>query len=156
MVYPSLLSELTTLLWVKDVQYAISTTIQRHNLVTGWDAASRSQGAQGTLVALPSPRSWCPMPSRTPKPGGRNTPTGHASPWPGSATPSKPDSLDRNRRSQARGAHLLAQARLRPNRALLRHAYVLAACNLHVVLDGFPLPFALPSEEEFRALIGER
>jgi hypothetical protein len=98
-----------------------------------------------------------PYAFRTPKPGGRNTPTGHARPWPGSATPSKPDSLDRNRRSQAHSAPaiLLAPARPRPNRALLPQAYVLAACNLHV-LDGFPLPFALPSEEEFRALIGRR
>jgi hypothetical protein len=133
-------------------------SIQRHNLVTGWDAASRRQGTQGTLVHLAQSPIMVPYAFRTPKPGGRNTPAGHARPWPGSATPSKPDSLDRNRRSQARGAPaiLLAQARLRPNRALLRQAYVFAACNLHFVLDGFPLPFALPSEEEFRALIGER
>ena len=36
---------------------------------------------------------------------------------------------------------------------LLWHAYVLAACNLHVLLPGYPLP-PLPTEEEFRELIG--
>ena len=33
------------------------------------------------------------------------------------------------------------------------HAYVLAACNLHVLLPGYPLP-PLPTKEEFRELIG--
>jgi len=36
---------------------------------------------------------------------------------------------------------------------LLWHAYVLAACNLHVLLPGYTLP-PLPTEEEFRELIG--
>ena len=42
-----------------------------------------------------------------------------------------------------------------PTASLLRHAYVLAACNLHVLLDCYPLSPAPPSEEEFRALIGQ-
>ena len=33
------------------------------------------------------------------------------------------------------------------------HGNVLAACNLHVLLPGYPLP-PLPTEEEFRELIG--
>jgi hypothetical protein len=36
---------------------------------------------------------------------------------------------------------------------LLWHAYVLAACNLHVLLLGFCLP-ELPAEDQFRGLIG--
>jgi hypothetical protein len=36
---------------------------------------------------------------------------------------------------------------------VLWRAYVLAACNLHVLLPGKTLP-PLPTEEEFRELIG--
>jgi hypothetical protein len=38
---------------------------------------------------------------------------------------------------------------------LLWHGYVVAACNLHVILDDFELPAKLPTEDEFRALIGQ-
>src|ERR1700722_19208571 len=58
----AILSELTTLLWVKDVRYAISTSIQRHNLMTGWDSASRRQGAQGKPMHIARARSKCTMP----------------------------------------------------------------------------------------------
>jgi len=37
---------------------------------------------------------------------------------------------------------------------LLWHGYVLAACNLHVLLPDFKLP-SLPAEDEFRELIGQ-
>jgi hypothetical protein len=37
---------------------------------------------------------------------------------------------------------------------LLWHAYVLAACNLHVLLPGFTLPQPRPAEDEFRDLVG--
>ena len=36
---------------------------------------------------------------------------------------------------------------------LLWHSFVLAACNLHVLLPDFKLP-PLPAEKEFRDLIG--
>jgi hypothetical protein len=39
---------------------------------------------------------------------------------------------------------------------LLWHGYVLAACNLHVILDDFPLPDRLPTVDTFRRLIGDR
>jgi hypothetical protein len=53
--------------------------------------------------------------------------------------------------AQANGHGVLIAA---PSR--IRQDCVFAACNLYVVLGSFPLPLALPSEEEFRALIGER
>jgi predicted acylesterase/phospholipase RssA len=37
---------------------------------------------------------------------------------------------------------------------LLWHSYVLAACNLHVLLPGFTLPPHMPSEDGFRDLVG--
>jgi hypothetical protein len=41
-----------------------------------------------------------------------------------------------------------------PTARLLWHAYVLAACNLHVLLPGFTLPQPMPAEDEFRDLVG--
>ncbi len=37
-----------------------------------------------------------------------------------------------------------------------RHAYVLAASNLHVLLDDYPLPTPRPAQDDFRSLIGDR
>jgi len=46
-------NELNTVLRVKDVQYAVSTSRRRHQLVTGWEAAASSgRGVLGALVHI--------------------------------------------------------------------------------------------------------
>jgi hypothetical protein len=151
-------NELTTLARVKDVQYAISTSTRRHNLVTGWNAAaSTGQGTQGTLVHIA--QSPFEVPDAFRHAGTR---------WP-QRTKRAQDALawlgdtEQNRTTWTAivtGSRAVPTVlrRLGPEQTarLLRHAYVLAACNLHVLLEGFALPPAPPSEEEFRALIGER
>jgi predicted acylesterase/phospholipase RssA len=151
-------SELTTLLRVKDVQYAISTSTRRHNLVTGWDAAATTgQGTVGTLVSIAQspfevPDAFLHAGSRWPQRAERacealawlgDTEQGRAA-WAATAAASR--------------AVPTVLRKLGPDQTarLLWHAYVLAACNLHVLLDGFPLPSALPSEEEFHVLVGGR
>jgi len=151
-------SELTTLLRVKDVQYAISTSTRRHNLVTAWEAAaSTGRGIQGTLVSIAQspfevPDAFCPAGAPWPQ---RSERARQALAWLGDT--------EQNRAAWAATAAASRSVptvlrKLGPDSTarLLRHAYVLAACNLHVLLDGFALPSAPPSEEEFRALIGER
>jgi predicted acylesterase/phospholipase RssA len=152
------LSELTTLLRVKDVQYAMSTSTRRHNLVTGWDAAaSTGQGTQGALLHIAQspfevPDAFHHAGSRWPQ---RSERAREALAWLGDT--------DQNRTAWAATAAASRSVptvlrKLGPDQTarLLRHAYVLAACNLHVLLDGFPLPPAPPSDEDFRALIGQR
>jgi predicted acylesterase/phospholipase RssA len=151
-------SELTTLLRVKDVQYAISTSTRRHDLVADWDAAARTgQGTQGALVHIA--QSPFEVPDAFRQAGAR---------WPERSERAR-EALDwlgdteQNRTAWAATAAASRSVptvlrRLGPEQTarLLRHAYVLAACNLHVLLDGFPLPPAPPGEEDFRALIEER
>jgi predicted acylesterase/phospholipase RssA len=153
-----ILSELTTLLRVKDIQYAISTSTRRHNLVTVWDAAaSAGQGTEGALVHIAqSPfevaDAFCQPGSRWPQ---RSERARDALAWLGDTGPNRMAWTAAAEYSRAVPTVL---RKLGPEQTvrLLRHAYILAACNLHVLLEGFALPPVLPSEEEFRALIGER
>jgi len=152
------LSELTTLLRVKDVQYAVSTANRRNSLVRTWNAAaSKGQGPQGALLHIAqSPfdvaDAYHHADTRWPR---RSERAREALAWLGDT--------EQNRTAWAATAAASRSVptvlgKLGPDRTafLLWHAYVLAACNLHVLLDDFPLPPALPSSDEFRALIGER
>ena len=147
-------NELSTLGRVKDVQYAVSTSTRRHDLVAGWDAAAQAgHGVTGALMQIA--RSPFEVPDafagddRVPD---RSARAREAIAWLGDS--------DANR---AAWATVAEQSRTLPTvlrklgpgdtTRLLWHSYVLAACNLHVLLPGFTLP-PLPTEEEFRELIG--
>jgi predicted acylesterase/phospholipase RssA len=149
--------ELTTLLRVKDVQYAVSTSTRRHNLVADWDAAaSTGQGTQGTLVSIAQspfevPDAFCRADARWPHRAERAR---QALAWLGDTQQNRAAWAATTAASRAVPT-VLRKLGPGPTASLLRHAYVLAACNLHVLLDGYPLPPAPPSEEEFRALIGK-
>ena len=96
-------NEVSTLGRVKDVQYAVSTSSRRHDLVNDWETAARDgHGVTGALVQIAQ------------------------SPF------EVPDAFAQDDRWPDRAAR---------------------ACNLHVLLPGCPLP-PLPTEEEFRELIG--
>jgi predicted acylesterase/phospholipase RssA len=149
--------ELTSLARVKDVQYAVSTSTRRHYLIAGWDAAATAgSGTQGALVHIAqSPfeviDAYRHADARWPQ---RSQRARQALEWLGDTA-----------ESRARWAQVAASnanvptvlRKLGPDATarLLWHSYVLAACNLHVILDGFPLPPQPPAEQEFRTLIGE-
>ncbi len=148
-------NELTTLARVKDIQYAVSTSGRRHELVTGWDAAARSgQGIQGALVHIA--QSPFEVPDAF----------ANASRWPQRSTRARETlawlgDTEQNRRAWAEVAQqnrtvptVLRKLGPDPTARLLWHAYVLAACNLHVLLEDFPLPAQLPAMDRFRSLIG--
>ena len=147
-------NELSTLGRVKDVQYAVSTSTRRHDLVNAWETAARAgHGVIGALVQIAQSPFEVPdafaQDDRLPDRAGRAR---EAIAWLGGG--------DANR---AAWAAVAEESRTLPTvlrklgpdatARLLWHAYVLAACNLHVLLPGYPLP-PLPTEEEFRELIG--
>lgn len=149
------LNELAALSRVKDVQYAVSTSTRRHDLVSAWDEAARSgRGASGALVHIA--QSPFEVPDAF----------AHASSWPDrSARACEAIAwLGDTEANRAAWADIADQSRKLPTvlrklgpvvtARLLWHSYVLAACNLHVLLPGFELP-RLPTEDEFRELIGE-
>jgi len=151
-------SELTTLLRVKDVQYAISTSTRRHNLVTAWNAAaSAGQGTQGALVSIAQSPFEVPDAFRQagPRRPQRAERASEALAWLGDTKQNR--ALWATTTAASRAVPTVLR-KLGPDQTarLLWHAYVLAACNLHVLLDDFPLPPAPPSEEEFRTLIRQR
>jgi hypothetical protein len=147
-------NELSTLGRVKDVQYAVSTSTRRHDLVNAWETAARAgHGVTGALVQIAQSPFEVPdafaQDDRLPDRAARAR---EAITWLGGS--------DANR---AAWAAVAEQSRTLPTvlrklgpdatARLLWHAYVLAACNLHVLLPGYTLP-PLPTEEEFRELIG--
>jgi hypothetical protein len=147
-------NELATLLRVKDVQYAVSTGTRRHDLVTFWDAAARAgRGVTGALVHIA--QSPFEVPDAF----------AHDSRWPDRAARACEAIawLGDTEGNRAMWAEVAEQSRNLPTvlrklgpgdtARLLWHAYVLAACNLHVLLPDFGLP-ELPGEDQFRGLIG--
>ena len=147
-------NELSTLGRVKDVQYAVSTSSRRHDLVNDWEAAARAgRGVTGALVQIA--QSPFEVPDAF----------AHDDRWPDRAARAREaiawlGDSDANRAAWAAVAGqsrtlptVLRKLRPDPTARLLWHAYVLAACNLHVLLPGYTLP-PLPTEEEFRELIG--
>jgi predicted acylesterase/phospholipase RssA len=146
-------SEITTLLRVKDVQYKVSTSHRRENLVDRWDSASRrSLGPRGALVQInQSPyvvidkyKNSLGWPDRAER-------AANAQKW----LEANVNDTAENRKTWAQAAEQSTQVptvlrKLGPDATanLLRHAYVLAACNLHVIL-GYELPATVPSIDEF-------
>jgi hypothetical protein len=150
-------NELTTLQQVQAVQYAVSTSGRRHDLVARWDAAARAgAGVQGALVHIAQ------SPYEVP-----DAFAGADAAWPGRAERARKALvwLGDTAGSRAAWTELAARSRGVPTvlrklgpdvtARLLWHAYVLAACNLHVILDDFPLPGQLPTVESFRALVDQ-
>lgn len=145
------LGEVAAMLRAKDILYDGTTAQRRRNLVARFDrAAETGQGLRGVLVHIPQ------------------------SPWDVAEALSR--SADQARAGRARDVLALLQAgpitreewaaiaarsadvrttlgKLGegPTAELLQHAYVLAMCNAHIVLD-FPL-LALPPREDFLALL---
>jgi predicted acylesterase/phospholipase RssA len=147
-------NELSTLGRVKDVQYAVSTSTRRHDLVSDWDAAARAgHGVTGALVQIAQSPFEVPDAfagdDRWPD---RSERAREAIAWLGD------DGATRAAWAAVAGQNRNLPTVLRKLGAddttrLLWHSYVLAASNLHVLLPGFTLP-PLPTEEEFRELIG--
>jgi hypothetical protein len=149
-----IVNELSTLVRVTDVQYAVSTGTRRHDLVAGWDAAARAgHGVSGALVHIA--QSPYEVPDKFADADG----------WPDRAARAHEAIawLGDSDAKRAAWAAVAEQSRSLPTvlrklgaedtARLLWHAYVLAASNLHVLLPGFPLP-PLPAEEDFRELVG--
>jgi hypothetical protein len=148
-------NELSTLGRVKDVQYAVSTSTRRHDLVDDWDAAARAgHGVTGALVQI----AQSPF----------EVPDAFADDdrWPDRAARAREAIawLGDNEANRAAWTAVAERSRKLPTvlrklgrddtARLLWHGYVLAACNLHVLLPDFELP-SLPAEDEFRELIGQ-
>ena len=150
-------NELTTLMRVKDVQYAVSTGTRRHQLVADWDAAAHAgHGTRGALVHIGQ--------SPFEVPDAFSKATAH---WPQRATRAQEalSWLGNTPQNRQAWATIAEQNRVVPTvlrklgpeqtARLLWHAYVVAACNLHVILEDFKLPATLPSQDEFRRLIDQ-
>lgn len=145
-------SELSTLIRVNSVMYQVTTERRRSALVDDWDTAQRlGRGQRGALVHI----------AQTPytvadafKDSTR---------WPDRATRARAvldllgDSLDARQRWKDGAARSTAVPTVlrklgRPaTLGLLEHSYVLAMCNLHVLL-GYPL-LPLPGADRFTRLL---
>jgi predicted acylesterase/phospholipase RssA len=148
-------NELSTLLRVKDVQYAVSTSTRRHDLVTLWNASAHAgRGVMGALVHIA--QSPFEVPDAFAHDGtwqDRSARAREAIAWLGDTEGNRAawaEVADQSRKLPTVLRKLGPEATAR----LLWHSYVLAACNLHVLLPNFELP-ALPAENEFRELIEE-
>jgi predicted acylesterase/phospholipase RssA len=148
-------NELTALMRAKDVQYAVSTSTRRHRLVADWDAAAQAgHGTRGALVHVGQ--------SPFEVPDHFVHATEH---WPQRAIRAKEalSWLGDMENDETAWAQIAEENRgvpttlgkLNPDTTarLLWHAYVVAACNLHVILEGFPLPTKPPTLDDFRNLI---
>jgi hypothetical protein len=147
------IGELLTLLRDKSVLYDNGNSVRRRELVARFDlAALEGTGLRGSLVHIPQSPFKVPRAFES------------SAAWP-----------DRAERAQAALAHLSAETAeseadwvgiAKANTAvpttlvglktdvtarLLRHAYVLAMVNLHVIL-GYPLR-PIPSADEFESLV---
>lgn len=149
-------NELNTLARVKDVQYAVSTSTRRHQLVTGWDAAAGlSHGTRGALVQIAQspfevPDAFADATAISPERAARAQ---QALAWLGD-TPGNRAAWAETARQDRAVPTVLRKLGPDPTARLLWHAYVLAAVNLHVILDDFPLPPKPPAIADFLALIG--
>jgi predicted acylesterase/phospholipase RssA len=149
-------NELSTLARVKDVQYAVSTSTRRHQLVTGWDAAAdKGRGARGALVHIAQSPFEVPDAFAHAATASQQGSRAHeALAWLGD-TPENRAAWAETARLNRAVPTVLRKLDPDPTARLLWHAYVLAAANLHVILDDFPLPTQLPTKEDFGALINE-
>jgi predicted acylesterase/phospholipase RssA len=148
-----LLGELLSLLRVKDVLYDNTTTLRRQGMAGRFDRAIREQrGLRGALVHIPqSPfdvAKDCLEPER-------------ASRWPDRAERAATVIERLGLQTEGSWARIAQRSKNLPtvlkgfgaqdSADLLLHAYVLAMCNLHVIL-GYPL-IEIPSAERFADLM---
>ena len=146
-----LLGELATLQRVSAIMYQVTTERRRHSLVQEWNQAARTgKGQQGALV--------------------------HIAQTPYTVADAYKSSTDRDRAKRAQAVITLlgddtsqrqkwktkAEASVKVATVLrklgadttldlLEHSYVLAMCNLHIIL-GYPL-FPLPARDRFARLL---
>lgn len=150
--------ELNTLARVKDVQYAVSTSTRRHQLVTGWDtAADLKHGPRGALVHIAQSPFEVPaaFAGATGRWAQRQVRAHEALAWLGGTDQDRAAWAEVARQNRAVPT-VLRKLGPEATARLLWHAYVLAASNLHVLLDDYPLPTPRPAQEDFRRLIGDR
>lgn len=147
-----ILGEIQALARIKDVMYAVSTGHRRGNLIRWFDDGAAHGGQVGALIHIGQPpyrvaAAYAGASDRWPD---RALRANRVLAFLGDDPASRADWDTRARRSWTTPTVLRS---LGPRRTadLLYHAYVLTACNLHVLL-GYPLPGRLPSYLDFRAL----
>lgn len=150
-----LVGELRTLMRVNSVMYQVTTERRRYALVRQWEEAARTgKGQRGALVHIAqSPYTVADAYARStaaPKYARRAQ----------AVIALLGDDADSRATWKARAdASIKVPTVLRKlgrdtTLDLLEHSYVLAMCNLHVLL-GYPLPEQLPSRERFGRLLQE-
>jgi hypothetical protein len=145
-------SELSTLIRVNSVMYQVTTERRRSALVDEWDDAGREgRGQRGALVHIAQTPYTVADAYR------------HSTDWPDRAARAQavldllgddPAGRQRwkERAARSTGVPTVLRKLGRPDTlALLEHSYVLAMCNLHVLL-GYPL-LSLPSDDRFARLL---
>jgi Patatin-like phospholipase len=148
----AVVAEFATLSRVNNVMYQVTTSVRRSALVTQWEeAALAGKGMQGSLVHIAQSPYRAADAFR------------HDRRYPGRATRAEEviAALGDDEASRKRWAAIAASSPLVPTvlrrlgRAvtlqLLEHSYVLAMCNLHVIL-GYPL-LPMPSKDRFERLL---
>jgi predicted acylesterase/phospholipase RssA len=149
-----IVGEIRALMRAQAVQYDVTTSHRRGNLIRWFDDAA-GQGQQvGALVHIAQ------SPYRV-----ADRYIGAPDGWPDRASRSKDvlaflgdDQASRVEWSERAERNATTPTVLRklgrdPTAELLYHAYVLAACNLHVLL-GYPLPQAKPTRQQFADYVG--
>ncbi|WP_395297610.1 patatin-like phospholipase family protein [Kitasatospora hibisci] len=162
------LGELLALVRIKSVMYDVSTNQRRSTLVRGSHRAALDGGPVGALVHIAQ------SPYRVADAYANAAGTAYAADGGGGTGPERAaraaranEVLDLLGRDEEQRAVWRERAeRSRTTRTVLRklgpdatadlllHAYTLAACNLHVLLD-YPLPAALPKREYFLDLTAD-
>lgn len=145
-------SELSTLLRVSSVMYQVTTERRRNSLVHDWDMAQRGgRGQRGALVQI-SQSPFTVADKYT-----------NSTAWPDRAERAREvvallgDSPEERHRWRDIAEHndavptVLRKLGRRDTLGLLEHSYVLAMCNLHVLL-GYPL-LSLPAADRFNRLL---
>jgi predicted acylesterase/phospholipase RssA len=144
-----LIGEVLTLLRDKDVLYDNGTSLRRQALVARFELTERDQkGLRGALVHIPRSPYFVPKafqhddsdPARAARAGAALAALGdHEDEWAAIAD------------ANSRVATTLSTLGVEVSARLVRHAYVLAMVNLHVILD-YPL-LAMPDSARFERLV---
>jgi hypothetical protein len=149
-----LVGEVLGLLKIVDVLYDQTTSHRRWAMVGRFDrAATTGDGLKGAIVSIGQSPFGAAEHFRRPE---------VRKPWPDRGkradeawdllrSSEKADDWKHQARHNAAVATVLCAMGEADTARLLRHGYLLAMANLHVVL-GYPLPRTLPGIDEFRAL----
>jgi predicted acylesterase/phospholipase RssA len=144
-----LVGEITVLKRVNDVMYDVTTSRRRKNLFEAWEAAGKARkGMRGALVHIAqSPYHVADDYEDHPTRGARaRSVIGLLGDDP------KQRKLWADRAEASAKVKTVLRKLGRPTSVeLLEHSYVLAMCNLHVLLD-YPL-LSLPGQERFNRLV---